>query len=136
MAGCQGARRTTGIGAFPQAAGASGSPGRLATAMTTMEPRDADSLPWAQGDQGQARSQGAPGTAVGPESANLQPANPQPANPQAANPQSADPKPGGPESAHPQAVGPERANAESAGPEPAGPEPAGLEPAGLELAGP
>src|SRR5215468_12003740 len=40
--------------------------------MTTMEPRGAGSLPGAHGDPGQARSQGAPGMADGPEPADLE----------------------------------------------------------------
>jgi NADH-quinone oxidoreductase subunit I len=83
--------------------------------MTTREPRGAGSLPQAQGDPGQARSQGAPGMAGGPQPAGPQPAGPQPANPQ----------PTCPESAHPRSVGPERANSESAGPELTHPESAG-----------
>src|SRR5436190_7124058 len=68
MAGCQGTRRATGVAAFPQAAGTSRSPGRLATAMTTMEPRGADSSPQAQGDPGRRpRRQDALGSAGGPE---------------------------------------------------------------------
>jgi NADH-quinone oxidoreductase subunit I len=86
--------------------------------MTTIEPRGADSLPQAQGDPGQARSQGAPGMAGGP-----QPANPQPA----------DPQPAGPEPAHSRSVGPERANSESAPPESAGPGSAGPGSADLAL---
>jgi NADH-quinone oxidoreductase subunit I len=111
--------------------------------MTTIEPRGADSLPQAQGDPGQARSQGAPGIAGGPQPVDPQPANPQPAGPQPVDPQPANPQPTGPESAHPRSVGPEWANPESAGPELthpelthpelAGPKSAGLESAGLGL---
>src|SRR6516165_2279227 len=113
MAGCQGTRRAASIRTFPQTAGASRSPGRLAAAMTSIEAPGAGSLRPAHRDPGQTWSQGPRGLAGGAEMA-----NPEPASSESPAVESPELEPPAQESPELEAATPGSVGAKSANPEP------------------